>query len=71
MGLPVERSVKLIIWGAQPDVGDAEKFAVTWLLLLKLKKISKINTIQLCLSIALINIGIAVLGFMMLDKWIK
>ena len=49
-----------MICGAQPEVGDAEKFAVTWPLLLKLKEIKKINTIKLCLSIALVNIGIAV-----------
>ena len=34
MGLPVDRSLKFTICGEQPDVGDAEKFAVTWLLLI-------------------------------------
>ena len=52
MGLPVDWSVKLMICGAQPDVGDAEKLAVTWLLLLKLKESKSIITIKGCLSIA-------------------
>ena len=50
-----------MICGAQPEVGDAEKFAVTWLLLLKLKGIIKRNTIKVCLNIALVNIGIGAL----------
>jgi len=50
--------------GEQPDVGDAEKLAVTWLLLLKLNEIRKRSMMKSCLSIALVDIGIAARVFM-------
>jgi hypothetical protein len=58
--LPVDRSLKFTICGEQPDVGDAEKFAVTWLLLLKLNEISKMNSKKYCLGIVRVNVGIQI-----------
>jgi hypothetical protein len=62
--LPVDWSLKFTICGEQPDVGNAEKFAVTWLLLVKLKKISEINSKKYCLGIARVNMGIRVPVFL-------
>ena len=52
------------VCGEQPDVGEAEKFAVTWLLLLKLKEISKMDSKKYCLGIAMVNVGIQVPFFL-------
>ena len=56
--------MKLITCGEQPEVGDAEKLAVSWLLLLKLKESRKTSMVESCLSIALVDIGIAARVFM-------
>ena len=60
MGLPAERSLKFTNWGEQPEVGEAEKFADIWLLLLKVNENSIKKIKKHCFRNALVYIAMAV-----------
>jgi hypothetical protein len=62
VGLPVDRSVKLTNCGEQPDVGVAEKLAVTWVFAVFPKTKTLIKNKKHCLVTALVNIGIGNYG---------